>query len=148
MCIRDSSKDEVDKMTKEAELNAADDKKRRDAVEIRNQLDTAVYQLEKTLKDAGDKVPAEKKSKVEGTLADAKKALESNDATRMKDALDSLGKAGAEFHAEAQAAAQAAESAAGAPGGPEGGGAQPKAEKKADVVDADFEVVDDEKGKK
>ena len=138
------SKDEVDKMTKEAELNAADDKKRRDAVEIRNQLDTAVYQLEKTLKDAGDKVPAEKKSKVEGTLADAKKALESNDATRMKDALDSLGKAGAEFHAEAQAA----ESAAGAPGGPEGGGAQPKAEKKADVVDADFEVVDDEKGKK
>ena len=142
------SKDEVDKMTKEAELNAADDKKRRDAVEIRNQLDTAVYQLEKTLKDAGDKVPAEKKSKVEGTLADAKKALESNDATRMKDALDSLGKAGAEFHAEAQAAAQAAESAAGAPGGPEGGGAQPKAEKKADVVDADFEVVDDEKGKK
>ena len=142
------SKDEVDKMTKEAELNAADDKKRRDAVEIRNQLDTAVYQLEKTLKDAGDKVPAEKKSKVEGTLADAKKALESNDATRMKDALDSLGNAGAEFHAEAQAAAQAAESAAGAPGGPEGGGAQPKAEKKADVVDADFEVVDDEKGKK
>ena len=142
------SKDEVDKMTKEAELNAAEDKKRRDAVENRNQLDTSIYQLEKTLKDAGDKVPAEKKSKVEGTLADAKKALESNDATRMKDALDSLGNAGAEFHAEAQAAAQAAESAAGAPGGPEGGGAQPKAEKKADVVDADFEVVDDEKGKK
>ena len=105
-------------------------------------------EVEKMTKEAGDKVPAEKKSKVEGTLADAKKALESNDATRMKDALDSLGKAGAEFHAEAQAAAQAAESAAGAPGGPEGGGAQPKAEKKADVVDADFEVVDDEKGKK
>jgi molecular chaperone DnaK len=74
------SKEEVDKMTKEAELNAAEDKKRRDAVETRNQLDTSVYQLEKTLKDAGDKLPADKKSKVEGAIADAKKALESNDA--------------------------------------------------------------------
>jgi molecular chaperone DnaK len=141
------SKEEVDKMTKEAELNAAEDKKRRDAVETRNQLDTSVYQLEKTLKDAGDKLPADRKSKVEGAIADAKKALESNDAGRMKDALDSLSKVGAEFYAEAQAAAQAAQPP-GSPG-PEGGGEpQPKAEKKADVVDADFEVVDDEKGKK
>jgi molecular chaperone DnaK len=139
------SKEEVEKMTKEAELNAAEDKKRRDAVEARNQLDTAVYQLEKTLKEAGDKLPAEKKSKVEGVLADAKKALESNDTGRMTEALESLSKAGAEFYAEAQAAAKAA--GAGAAGGADAGGA-PKAEKKADVVDADFEVVDDEKGKK
>jgi len=142
------SKEEVDKMTKEAELNAAEDKKRRDAVETRNQLDTAVYQLEKTLKESGDKLPAEKKSKVEGVLADAKKALESNDAGRMKSALESLSKAGAEFYAEAQAAEQAAQ-AAGAKGGSAGAEAPPpKPEKKADVVDADFEVVDDEKGKK
>jgi len=135
-------------MTKEAELNAAEDKKRRDAVETRNQLDTAVYQLEKTLKESGDKLPAEKKSKVEGVLADAKKALESNDAGRMKSALESLSKAGAEFYAEAQAAEQAAQ-AAGAKGGSAGAEAPPpKPEKKADVVDADFEVVDDEKGKK
>jgi len=144
------SKDEVEKMTKEAELNAAEDKKRRDAVEVRNQLDTAVYQLEKTLKEAGDKLPAEKRSKAEGVLADAKKALESNDASRMKSALESLSKAGAEFYAEAQAAAQAAQAAgdAGAKRGGAGSEAPPKAEKKADVVDADFEVVDDEKGKK
>jgi len=138
------SKDEVEKMTKEAELHAAEDKKRREAVEARNQLDTAVYQLEKTLKDSGDKLPADKKSKVEGVLADARKALEGTDTDRMKSALESLSKAGAEFYAEAQAAAQAA-------GAPEGHGATagaPKAEKKADVVDADFEVVDDEKGKK
>src|ERR1017187_10084178 len=144
------SKEEVEKMTKEAELNAAEDKKRRDTVEARNQLDTAVYQLEKTLKDAGDKLPAHRKSKVEGVIADAKKALDSNDAERIKAALESLSKAGAEFYAEAQAAAQAAQAAGGpgAKGGAEDAGAQPKPEKKADVVDADFEVVDDEKGKK
>src|SRR5208337_3542382 len=60
------SKDEVEKMTREAEANAVEDKKRRDAVEARNQLDTAVYQLEKTLKDTGERLPAEKKTKVEG----------------------------------------------------------------------------------
>jgi molecular chaperone DnaK len=141
------SKEEVEKMTKEAELNAVEDKKRRDAVETRNQLDSSIYQLEKTLKEAGDKLPAEKKSKVEGALADAKKALESNDGDQMKTALDALSKVGAEFYAEAQAAAQAA----GAAQKPEEGaeaGPVPKAEKKADVVDADFEVVEDDKAKK
>ncbi len=141
------SKDEVEKMTKEAELNAAEDKKRRDAVETRNQLDTAVYQLEKTLKDAGAKLAAERKSKVEGVLADARKALESNDGERMKSALEEISKAGAEFYAEAQAAAQAA-GAAGKPGGAPEPEPAPKAEKKADVVDADFEVVDEDKSKK
>ena len=67
----------------------------------------------------------------------------------MKAALESLSKAGAEFYAEAQAAAQAAQAAGGAGAEQaEGAGSAPKAEKKADVVDADFEVVDDEKGKK
>jgi molecular chaperone DnaK len=146
------SKEEVEKMTKEAELNAVEDKKRRDAVETRNQLDSSIYQLEKTLKEAGDKLPAEKKSKVEGALADAKKDLESNDGDRMKAALDNLSKVGAEFYAEAQAAAaQAAAQGAGAAQKPDedaGAGPAPKAEKKADVVDADFEVVEDEKSKK
>jgi molecular chaperone DnaK len=143
------SKEEVEKMTKEAELNAAEDKKRRDAVENRNQLDTAIYQLEKTLKDAGDKLPADRKAKVEQALADAKKALESNDGDQAKAALENLSKVGAEFYAEAQAAADAA-AKAGSQAGPAEAGpeAAPKTEKKADVVDADFEVVDDEKSKK
>ena len=141
------SKEEVDKMTKEAELNAAEDKKRRDAVENRNLLDTSIYQLEKTLKEAGDKIPAERKAKVEQALADAKKALESNDGDKAKAALENLSKVGAEFYAEAQAAAQAA-AKPDAAGEPADAGAAPKAEKKADVVDADFEVVDDEKSKK
>jgi molecular chaperone DnaK len=146
------SKEEVEKMTKEAELNATEDKKRRDAVESRNQLDSSIYQLEKTLKESGDKLPAEKKTKVEGVLAEAKKALESNDGDQMKAALENLTKAGGEFYADIQAAAQAAgaadasaQSAQSAEGGP---APEPKTEKKADVVDADFEVVDDEKSKK
>ena len=144
------SKEEVEKMTKEAELNAAEDKKRREAVESRNQLDSAVYQLEKAIKESGDKLPADKKSKAESVIADAKKALESNDTDRMKSALEELTKAGADFYAAAQAAASAKEpEGAGAEGEPSGEKkSDKKAEKKADVVDADFEVVDDEKSKK
>jgi molecular chaperone DnaK len=139
-------------MTKEAELNAAEDKKRREAVETKNQLDSTIYQLEKTLKDAGDKLPADKKSTIEAAIADAKKDLESNDGDRMKAAMEKLSKVGAELYAEAQAAAQAAGAGA-APGatadaGQPAGGPTKKAEKKADVVDADFEVVDEDKSKK
>jgi len=142
------SKDEVDKMTKEAEMHAGEDKKRREAVEARNQLDTGIYQLEKTLKDAGDKLAADKKAKVEAALAEARKDLESNDGDRMKAALEKLTRVGAEFYAEAQAAAGAAQGGAGAPPPPEDARPEPKAEKKPDVVDADFEVVDEDKGKK
>jgi molecular chaperone DnaK len=138
------SKEEVEKMTKEAELHAAEDKKRKEAVETKNQLDSAVYQLEKTLKDAGDKFPADKRAPIEAALAEAKKDLESNDPDRMKAAMEKLSKVGADLYAEAQKA-----QAAGA--GPEGAAEAPKsekkAEKKADVVDADFEVVDDDKKK-
>ena len=140
------SKEEVERMTKEAELHADEDRKRKEAVEAKNQLDSTIYQLEKTLKDAGDKLPADRKAKVESALADAKKELESNDAARMKAALENLSKIGAEFYAEAQAAAQAAGATEGEAAA---AGTKPekKAEKKADVVDADFEVVDDDKKK-
>ncbi len=130
-------------MTKEAELHADEDKKRKEAVESKNQLDSTIYQLEKALKDAGDKLAAETKTKVESALAEAKKDLESNDATRMKAALEKLTAVGGELYAEAQKAAAPAPDAP-----PPADGAAPKAEKKADVVDADFEVVDEDKNKK
>jgi molecular chaperone DnaK len=142
------SKEEVEKMTKEAELNAAEDQKRRDAVEAKNQLDSTIYQLEKTLKDAGDKLPAEKKSKLEAVLADARKDLEGGDTARMRAAIEKLSKAGAEIYAEAQAAAQAGQGAQSAGPGPAEAPPPPKAEKDPNVVDADFEVVDEDKGKK
>ncbi|MGD1030000.1 MAG: molecular chaperone DnaK [Opitutaceae bacterium] len=137
------SKDEVEKMTREAETHASEDQKRRDSVEARNHLDSTIYQLEKTLKEAGDKLPADKKSKLEAAIGLAKKDLESNDTERMKSAIDKLSQAGAEIYAQAEAAAAAGGGAAAAePPKPE------KTEKKADVVDADFEVVDDDKNKK
>jgi molecular chaperone DnaK len=139
------SKEEVEKMTKEAELHAAEDKKRKEAVETRNQLDSAIYQLEKTLRDSGDKLAEALKSKGDVALADAKKELESNDVDRMKAAMEKLSAIGAEIYQEAQKATQAAGASAG--GEPQPGAAK-KPEKKADVVDADFEVVDDDKKKK
>ena len=70
------SKDEVEKMTKEAELHAAEDKKRREAVETRNQLDSTIYQMEKSLKEGGDKLPEGIRTKATGAIADARKDLE------------------------------------------------------------------------
>ena len=103
-----------------------------------------VEQLEKAVKDAGDKVPADQKSKIDAAIAEAKKDLESNDADRMKKSLENLSKLGGELYAQAQQAA----GAAGAQGEPQPeAGAGKKTEKKADVVDADFEVVDEDKKK-
>jgi molecular chaperone DnaK len=148
------SKDEVDKMTREAEAHAEDDKKRREQVEARNQLDSVIYQLEKTVHDAGDKLPADVKGKIDAGIVEAKKDLESNDAARMQAAVEKLTKLGGEIYAQAQQAAAAAAGAGAAPGaGPAPGGAtdeseaRKKSEKKSDVVDADFEVVDDDKKK-
>ncbi len=149
------SKEEVEKMTREAELHAAEDKKRKEAVETKNQLDSSIYQLEKAVRDAGDKIPAHLKSKAETAVADAKKDLESNDVERMKSAIEKLSAAGGELYQEAQKAAQAAGAGASAGGSPPPGGpaadettsGSKKTEKKADVVDADFEVVDEDKKK-
>jgi molecular chaperone DnaK len=143
------SKDEVEKMTREAESHADEDKKRREQIETHNQLDSIIYQLEKTVRDAGDKLPAELKAKMEAGVADAKKELESNDVARMKAAIEQLSKLGAEIYSQAQqaAAAAGAGAAAGGPGAPEpdAKAETKKTTKKADVVDADFEVVDDNK---
>jgi molecular chaperone DnaK len=139
------SKDEVEKMTKEAEVNAEADKNRREQIEAKNQLDSVVYQLEKTVKESGDKLPANVKSKIAEGIASAKKDLESNDAARMRAAVENLTKLGGEFYAQAQqAAAAGANAAAGGPGhGSSAEGDKKKDDKKSDVVDADFEVVDE-----
>jgi molecular chaperone DnaK len=140
------TKDEVEKMTREAEANAAEDAKRKEAAEAKNQLDTTIYQLEKTLKDAGDKLPADVKGKIETALSDAKKDLESNDVARMKAGLENLQKVGAELYQQAQAAAGAAGAQPNAAAG-EPAASEPKKAKKADgkVVDADVEIVDEDK---
>jgi len=137
------SKEEVDKMTRDAELHAEEDKKRREAVETRNQLDSTIYQLEKTMKDAGDKLPADIKTKMEDGLKSAKADLESNDGDKMKAAMEKLTALGSELYAAAEKAAPTPEATQ-----PTGEAAQKPKEKKADVVEGDFEVVDDDKSKK
>ncbi len=141
------SKEEVEKMTKEAELHAAEDAKRKEAVETKNQLDTTIYQMEKSLKDAGDKVPADVKGKIETAVADAKKDLESADVAKMKAALENLQKGGAELYQQAQAAAGAQPGAEAAEESAASAASEPKKAKKVDgkVVDADVEIVDEEK---
>ena len=146
------SPDEVDRMTKEAELHAEEDKKKREAVEAHNQLDSTIYQMEKMMKESGDKLPEDKKGELESAIAEAKKDLESDDSDRMKGAMERLSKIGAELYQAAAAAGQPGEAGdPGAPeaaaegGQPEAGGAESAKPVDPDVVDADFEVVDDDK---
>src|SRR5581483_7157272 len=84
------SKEEVERMAKEAESHAAEDKARKEEVETRNQLDGMVYQIEKMLKENGDKISGSERGDVENALSDAKKALESNDVKQMSAARERL----------------------------------------------------------
>jgi molecular chaperone DnaK len=137
------SKDEVEKLRKEAELHAEEDKKTRDAVESRNQLDQLVFQVEKMVKDGGDKAPADAKSKVDEAIAEAKKALE-NTGSSSEELRAAHEKLMNTMNEVAQHFQPSGPEGAGAPGG-DASGEAPKAKKKDDkVVDADFEVVDED----
>ena len=137
---------EVDRLRKEAEKFAEQDKEKKEQVQIRNDLDSMVYQCEKQLVDLGDQAPADLKAKVEGLLSDAKKVLENEGASlaELKDAKESLQKSFDEI-------AKAGPVPGANPSGdePNAGAAEAndEADKEDDIVDADFEVVDDEKGK-
>ena len=135
------SKEEIERMRKDAEMHAAEDQKRKDAVETRNQAENFSYQVEKTLKDAGDKIPADKKAPVESALNDLKEALKGTDTDAIKAKQEALQKA---MEPVAQAMySQAQQPGAGTP--PPGQDHQqqpPKEDKKSgpdgDVVDADY----------
>jgi molecular chaperone DnaK len=133
------SDDEVDKMVKDAESNAEGDRKRKEAAEARNIADTLVYQTEKTLKDLGDKVPADTKSDVEGAIATAKTALEGEDADAMTAASEKLREVGMKLGEIAYQTAEAE-----TPAGESGSGEAASAPAEDEEV-ADFEVVDEDK---
>ena len=139
------SPDEVDRLVKEAEANAEDDKKTREAVELRNQADSTVYQMRKTLKDSGDKVSAEDKATVEAALEKAEKALKEDDIEAIKSTQEALKQAAYKL-SEAMYATQgeggeAGEGAAAGPGGAaKEGGEEASKDDSDDVVDAEFEV--------
>ena len=127
------SDDEVDRMVKDAEAHAEEDKKQKEEVEVRNQTDSLCYSTEQTLNELGDKVSADVKSKAEAAIADAKKALEGSDVEAIKAAGEFLQSVAYELAQVVYADAQQQTDGA--------AGAQPADD---DVVDADYEVVDDE----
>jgi molecular chaperone DnaK len=138
------SKDEVEKMAKEAEAHASEDKEKREEIEARNSLDSLVYNIEKMLKDSGEKVQAADKTEVEAALAEAKKTLEgAPKSSEMRAAHEKLTKASHKL-AEALYKANAAQPTPGAPG-PDG--TPPHAEQKKDegVIDAEYVDVEDKK---
>ena len=142
------SKEEVDRMAKEAEAHSAEDKQKREEIEARNGLDSMVYNIEKMLKENGDKVSGVEKSDVESALADAKKTLEgSPSAADMNAAREKLTAASHKL-AEAMYKANAAGPAAGAPptdGGAAATGTTEEAKKDEGVIDAEYVDVDEKK---
>jgi molecular chaperone DnaK len=136
------SEEEIKQMVKDAEAHAEEDKKRRETVEERNQLDTLIYSAEKGFKEVGDKLEATERGELDNAIQQAKKALESNDADAIKKASEELTKASHKITEELYK-----RTAAGATGADAAGGDKAKsADAKKDddnVVDADFEEVRD-----
>jgi len=134
-------KGEVDRLVKEAEAHATEDQTIRDAAEIKNQGDSLAYQTERMLKEVGDKVSAEDRSKVEAALAELKEAVKGTDGARIKQATEALQQAsyklGEEMYKRTTAGAGAQAGAAGAAGGQPGGGSGGD-----DVIDAEFKPSD------
>ena len=145
------SKDEIEKMRKDAEAHADDDKKQREEVETRNEADSSVYRSEKMLKDNAEKISGDSKSKIEKAVADVKEALKGSDSTAIKSASEKLNEAwqavSTELYKAASEKARAGQQK-GQPGsqpGPEDGGPRPEDGKKDEGPIIDAEVVDEKK---
>jgi molecular chaperone DnaK len=121
-------------MVRDAESQAEEDKAKKDEIEVRNQTDSLADSTEQTLNELGDKVPAATKSEVEAAIADAKKALEGKDVEAIKAASEKLQQAGYKLAEIVYSDQEAQTSGAAGAGAPHGGD---------DVVDADYEVVDE-----
>ncbi len=135
------SKDEIDKMVRDAEAHADEDKKKRETIEARNHADSMVYSTEKSLKEFGDKIDAVEKGNIENKITELKKVMEGDDSEAIKKATDELAQSAHKLAEAMYAKEQPTEHTEGAPG------EQPKKEahKDENVVDADFEEVKDEK---
>jgi molecular chaperone DnaK len=145
------SKDEIEKMRKDAEAHADDDKKQREEVETRNEADAAVYRSEKMLKDNADKISGDARGNIEKAVADVKESLKGSDSAAIKSASEKLNEAwqavSAELYKAASEKARAGQpqSQPGARPGSEAGGPQPQEGKKEEGPIIDAEVVDEKK---
>lgn len=141
------SDDEIDQMVKDAEVHASEDEQKKKSIDTKNQADSLAYQVEKSLDDAGDKIADEKKAPVKQAVEDLKSAAQSDDIDDIKAKMEALNKAmepiAQEIYAAAQADAGGEEAGASAQPGPDE--EAPKSDDGDDVIDADFEMVDDDK---
>src|ERR1700747_696816 len=141
------SKEEVERMAKEADAHSAEDKAKREEIEAKNQLDSMVYQMEKMLRESGDKISGSERGDVENAIADAKKALESGDKASMDRAREALTQASHKLAEQMYKAAGSQGAAAGGPeagAGPSGGGnGNGQAKKDEGVIDAEYVDVED-----
>jgi molecular chaperone DnaK len=137
------SKEEVEKMARDAEAHSADDRERKEEIELRNQADSMVYNVEKMLREHREKIGEAEAKTVEDAVAATRKAMEEGGKDRIQAAMDNLTKSS---HKLAEAMYKAAAPEAGAGGGAQSNGAGPAAEKPKDnVVDAEFVDVEDKK---
>ncbi|MFN2638290.1 MAG: Hsp70 family protein, partial [Gemmatimonadaceae bacterium] len=130
---------------KDAEKNAAEDKKAREAIDARNRLDSMTYEVEKNVKEWGDKVSPDTKTKIDAAIERARKALRGDDMNEIRSAQEELTKV---FSEAGQAFYQQQGQSAGAPGEPAqpaGSTAGEAGAKPDDVVEADYEIVDEKK---
>ena len=136
------SEAEIEKLVKDAEMHAEDDKRRKELIEARNQADTMVYSVEKNIKEFGDKVDASEKSRIEDAIAKVKKAIEGDDLDAIKKTQDELMNVSHKLAEAMYAKTAGGAGGPGAAGGAGAAGADASAGKKDDdVVDADFEEV-------
>ncbi len=146
------SKQEIERMVNDAASHTAEDKKRKEEVETRNQADQLTYQTEKNLKDYGEKIEADAKAKIEAAVARVREALKGSAIAEIKSAADALNQvwqeAASKMYANASAGQPGGASAGGPSDGPSGGAGQPGPEGPGGdgkVRDADYEVVDEDK---
>jgi molecular chaperone DnaK len=143
------SKEEVERMAKDADAHSAEDKARREEIESRNQLDSMVYSVEKMLREHGDKISGSERGDVENAVADAKKALESNDKKTMDQARERLTQASHKLAEQMYKAAQPQGAPGTGPGPGAGTGSTPggdgQAKKDEGVIDAEYVDVEDKK---
>src|SRR5438094_2315467 len=143
------SKDEIDKMVKEAEANAADDARHKQEIEVRNQTDSLIYSTERTLSEHGSKLAEADRKAIDDAPAEAKADLKTDDLERMKRAQETLSKAAHKLgevmyrEAQAQGGQQPPGPGAGRQGGGDGG--RPSGPKEGEVVDAEFEDLGEKK---
>ena len=141
------SKDEVEKMRKDAEAHAEEDKKIRERTELKNRCDTRVYETEKLMREHKDIITGDQKKKLDDAIEKVKDALKRDDADAMKTAEEQLTEAWHAVSSDIYAKVREKSSTAGGPQAPPTGEAKAEPKKSGDVVDADFEMVDDEKKK-